>query len=310
MLLERGDVPGATQQVTRALGHITLGPTRSHILYVRMTAARVLQAAGETSAALEQLEAAQGFARGVRQFRFASILSAVRLDVYSRMGDLEAAAEVATERGLASDVEIDYQNEEELTAYARYLVARGDARNAALVLSRVLPVVRAGGRVQHEIRALALQALAYERLGERAHALGSLGRATMLGEPGRFNRTFTGEGPVMTRLLEALADAVRRGRGPTEAGSPPYLSYLLREARVKPAAAAPHSAADALVEPLTGREVEILRLIAAGMRNQEIADHLFISLPTVKRHIANAYGKLGVSHRTEAVARANELNLV
>ena len=56
--------------------------------------------------------------------------------------------------------------------------------------------------------------------------------------------------------------------------------------------------------------MEILRLIAAGMRNQEIADELVISVATVKRHIANAYGKLGVDHRTEAVARANELRLI
>jgi LuxR family maltose regulon positive regulatory protein len=65
-----------------------------------------------------------------------------------------------------------------------------------------------------------------------------------------------------------------------------------------------------LVDPLTGREVEILRLIAVGMRNQQIADHLFISLATVKRHIANAYRKLGVGNRTEAVARANERDLL
>ena len=62
--------------------------------------------------------------------------------------------------------------------------------------------------------------------------------------------------------------------------------------------------------PLTSREKEILRLIAAGLRNQEIADQLFISLATVKRHIANAYGKLEVSHRTEAIVRLNELGLV
>ena len=65
-----------------------------------------------------------------------------------------------------------------------------------------------------------------------------------------------------------------------------------------------------LAEPLTAREVEILRLVAAGLRNQEIADRLYISPATVKRHIANAYGKLGVGHRTEAVARAHELRLL
>jgi ATP/maltotriose-dependent transcriptional regulator MalT len=65
-----------------------------------------------------------------------------------------------------------------------------------------------------------------------------------------------------------------------------------------------------IAEPLTEREAEILRLISVGMTNQEIADQLFISLSSVKRHIANAYGKLGVGHRTEAIARANELNLL
>ena len=205
---------------------------------------------------------------------------------------------------------VDYKNEEEMTAYARYLVARGDYGDAAQVLSRVLPTVRGGGRVQHEIHALVLQALAHELLGERALALESLGRATMLGEPGRFNRTFTGEGPVITGIVEALADAVRRDRGTAEAGSPSYLTYLLRDVGVKPETASAQAATAGLAEPMTAREVEILRLVAAGMRNQEITDRLFISLSTVKRHIANAYGKLGVSHRTEAVARANELNLL
>ena len=70
----------------------------------------------------------------------------------------------------------------------------------------------------------------------------------------------------------------------------------------QPAVSAPAIVAG-LAEPLTARETEILRLVAAGMRNQEIADQLVISLSTVKRHIANTYGKLGVTHRTEAVAR-------
>ena len=64
------------------------------------------------------------------------------------------------------------------------------------------------------------------------------------------------------------------------------------------------------VQALTTRELEILRLIAAGLRNQEIADHLSISAATVKRHIANAYGKLGAGHRTEALVRAKELKLL
>ena len=310
VLLERADLAGATDHAAKALEFAGRSPTRSPVLYARTTAAQVLLAAGESGAAVEQLDKAQEFVRGSSHSRFSSFMSSVKLKIYSRIGDLEAAADVVRDRELSPDGAVDRNNEEEMTAYARYLIACGDYGDAAQALSGVLPIVRDVGRVQHEIHALVLQALAYELLGERALALKSLGRATMLGEPGRFNRTFTGEGPVITGLVEALADAVQRGRGPAEAGSPSYLPYLLQQMRVKPETASAQSAAAGLAEPLTAREVEILRLVAAGMRNQEIADHLFISLSTVKRHIANAYGKLGVSHRTEAVARANELNLL
>jgi len=337
VLLERADLAGATHHVATALELASKSPTRSPVLYARATAAQVFLAAGDTksemarfaTAAIEQLEKAQEFVRGSSDSRYFSFLSFVKLKIYCRTGDLEAAADVVRDRNLSPDVAVDRNNEEEMTAYARYLVARGDRGDAEQVLSRVLPIVRSIGRVQHEIHALVLKALANELLGERALALESLGRATFLGEPGRFTRTFTSEGPVMTGLVEALADAVQRGQGPAEAGSPSYLTYLLREMKVRPETASaqvvsrlggivePTSAsvrlsahAEVSVEPLTAREVEILRLIVAGMRNQEIADHLFISLHTVKRHIANVYGKLGVSHRTEAVARANGLKLL
>jgi len=314
VLLERGDLVGATNHITTALEFASKSPTRSPVLYARATAAQVFLAAGDTKAAIEQLEQAQAFVRGSSDSRYFSFLSSVKLKIYCRTGDLEAAADVVRDRNLSPEVAIDRNNEEEMTAYARYLVARGNGGDAEQILSRVLPIVQSIGRVQHEIHVLVLKALANELLGDRALALESLGRATFLGEPGRFNRTFTSEGLAVAGLVEALADAVQsrpsRPGGTVEAGSPSYLTYLLREMRVRPETVSPHVVTAKLVEPLTAREVEILRLIVAGMRNQEIADHLFISLHTVKRHIANAYGKLGVTHRTEAVARANELKLL
>lgn len=309
-LLEQGDLVGATDHVANTLELAGQSPTRSFVLYARAIATQVLLAAGDTNAAIEQLEEAQAFVRGASDLRFASFLSSVQLKVFCRTGDVEAAAAVARERGLSPDGAVDANNEEEMTAYTRYLLMRGDAGDAANVLSRVLPVVRGRGRVQHEIHALVLQAWAYELLSKREHALDSLGRATMLGEPGLFNRTFTGEDLVVSGLVTALADAVRRGQGPAETGSPSYLATLQRQVASRPETRTLRSSPADLAEPLTRREIEVIQLIAAGMRNQEIADHLFISLSTVKRHIANAYGKLAVTHRTEAVARANELHLL
>ncbi|MGH7493643.1 MAG: LuxR C-terminal-related transcriptional regulator, partial [bacterium] len=310
VLLERADLAGATDHVARALEFASKSPTRSPVLYARTTAAQVFLAAGDTKAAIEQLEQAQAFVRGSSDSRYFSFLSCVKLKFYYWAGDLDAAMDVARDRKLSPEVAIDRHNEEEMTAFARYLVARGDCGGAQQVLASVLPVVRSIGRVQHEIHVLVLKALAHEVLGERALALESLGRATFLGEPGRFNRAFTSEGPIINELMEELVDAVQCGRGPVGVGSPSYLTYLLREKMVRPITASVQSAAAGLVEPLTARELEILRLVVAGKRNQEIADRLFISLHTVKRHIANAYGKLGVTHRTEAVARVNELKLL
>ena len=104
-------------------------------------------------------------------------------------------------------------------------------------------------------------------------------------------------------MRELLRHAIAAGH------STAYATRLL-EAFEEDIATVERGSGTTLPEPLTRREVEILRLIAAGMRNQEIADHLVISVATVKRHIANTYGKLGVDHRTEAVARANELQLI
>ncbi len=123
-----------------------------------------------------------------------------------------------------------------------------------------------------------------------------------LAEPEGYVRRFVDEGVAMRDLLRHAA----------RDGASAYARRLLSafDRSDQRAAAPPQAAAAVLAEPMTAREVEILRLVAAGLRNQEIADRLYISPATVKRHIANAYGKLGVGHRTEAVARAHELRLL
>ena len=153
------------------------------------------------------------------------------------------------------------------------------------------------------IEILVLQALAHEAKGDIPRALVPLERALTLSEPEGYVPIFVDEGEAMRNLLRHAA-----ARGMASSYTRRLLSAFDEPAQ--PVSSPVQATSKDLAVPLTGREVEILRLIAGGMRNQEIADHLFISLSTVKRHIANAYGKLGVSHRIEAIAHANKLNLL
>ena len=146
------------------------------------------------------------------------------------------------------------------------------------------------------------QSIAQQPLGNQRGALEFLGAAVALAEAEGFLRVFLDDG---VRLRDLLRTAVARG----VAGEYARRVLAAFEAPRQPVAQARARGATP-VQPLTTRELEILRLIAAGLRNQEIADHLSISAATVKRHIANTYGKLGASHRTEALKRAADQGLI
>ena len=144
-------------------------------------------------------------------------------------------------------------------------------------------------------------ALVYDRLKRSDDALASLRRALTLGRPGGFVRPFVECGPALVPFLEQLRP---------EDTFPEYVSQVLAGfgAEVQPTArVAPWTGP---VEPLTRREMEVLRLLQAQMTNQEIADELVISLPTIKRHASNIYGKLAVNRRGHAVRKATQLGLL
>jgi LuxR family transcriptional regulator, maltose regulon positive regulatory protein len=126
-------------------------------------------------------------------------------------------------------------------------------------------------------------------------------------------RVFADESAPMAALLARLVTAQQDQRAPDRGIDAGYLAALLR-ACGQGDAVPPRKRADAappgMTEPLTGRELEVLRLIAAGRSNQRIARELFVSLDTVKKHVTHVLGKLGAANRTEAAARARQLGLI
>ena len=209
------------------------------------------------------------------------------------------------ERGLESHRSPHYLHELESIILARLLIGQGQLREAIALLQRQLEPAEASGRTTRVIEMLNLQALAFQAGGDTDTATASLERSLYLAEPGGFIRTFVDEGPPMAQLLyEALSRSI----------TPDYTSRLLAAFPLtdseQTGQSKNQSATDELIEPLSGRETEVLQLIAEGLTNTEIASALFLSLNTVKAHTRNINGKLGVHSRMQAVARARVLDIL
>ena len=219
-------------------------------------------------------------------------IAAQQVRTLLRQDDVTAAANLAQ----AHDLPI---------SQARVHLAQRDPAAALAVLAPWRQEVEAKDWKDERLKVMLLQAVAHQVHGDKEEAVQLLVDALVMAEPGGFIRVFVDEGRPMDRLLrEAL------GLGIT----PEYVGRLLAafstDEPMRAGTMATQADQSELVEPLSQRELEVLRLIAAGLTNREIADRLYLSLNTVKVHASNIYGKLGVNNRTQAVTRARDLGLL
>jgi LuxR family maltose regulon positive regulatory protein len=306
VLYEWNDLAGATHHVMRGTelskqvgdtGALTAG-------YV--TLARIRQAEGDVRGALDAVRKAE---QSVTE-SFLNVLHAPmpthRARLWIAQGNVELASRWAREVGLSADDELSYPREAEHIALARVLMAQDEPDEALGLLERLLAAAKAGGRTGSVIEILALQALALQAQGASNAATPPLVRALSLAEPEGYVRTFVDEGPSMSELL----------RGAATGSSLEYTGRLLTAFHQPSEDHAPRTATGSpqavrlLSEPLSERELEVLRLVAAGKSNREISGQLFVTVDTVKKHLTHIFGKLGVRSRTQAVARARELGLI
>jgi LuxR family maltose regulon positive regulatory protein len=166
------------------------------------------------------------------------------------------------------------------------------------LLERLLRSAEDGGRMASVLEILILQALGHQARGDARAALVLLDRALALAEPEGYVRIFVNEGAPMAALLDSAAE---------HTGVPAYVRRLrsaFGPAEARTAAKQP------LVEPLSERELDVLRLLASDLDGPGIAAELVVSLHTVRSHTKSIYAKLGVNSRREAVRRAAELDLL
>lgn len=250
--------------------------------------ARLSLTRGHAAGAAAHLAAAQQATREHNFSRQLPPIAAVQTLLHLQRGDLAAAARAAQ----AHDLPL---------SQAHVLLAQGDAAGALAILAAYRQEVEARGWADQRLQAMILQAVAWQAHGERDKALHLLGEALALAEPEGFLRAFVDEGAPMAQLL---AQAAARGV------LPEYAARLLAAFAAEPPPQAVSARSQPLIEPLSERELEVLRLIAQGLSNQEIGARLFLALDTVKGHNRRIFDKLQVQRRTEAVARARELGLM
>jgi LuxR family maltose regulon positive regulatory protein len=301
---ERNDLETASQHLlaSRELGDengLPQNPYRS-----RVAAARIRQAEGDLDGALELLDEAErlyasDFSPDVRP------VAAVKARVWIAQGKLSEAWGWAREHGVTAADELRYLHEFEHATLARLLLAQGtrDRADDSIVeatelTERLLAAAEDGGRNGSAIDILVVQALARHAGDNPAGALTSLARAVALAEPEGYVRIFIDEGPPMAALLKLAAK-------PRNASS--YVRRLLAAVVTVEGLS---TVGQPLIEPLSERELEVLRLLGSELDGPDIARELVVSLNTVRTHTKSIYAKLGVNSRTAAVRRAAELGLL
>ncbi len=301
---ERGDLDAARVHLraSSALGEHAGLPQCRYRRRVGLARIRLLD--GDADGALDLLDEAEqlftsDFGPPVRP------VPAVRARVWIARGEEGRALGWARERNLSVEDELSYLREFEHITLARALLARyrseratGCLRETTALLARLLPAAEKGKRAGSVIEILLLQALAEQARGDVPAALEPLQRALALAEPEGYVAIFADEGRPLAALLRAVA------KQPAVAG---YVRRLL--AALDTTAAAP-PVRSGLIDPLSDRELDVLRLLATDLDGPDIARRLVVSLNTVRTHTAHIYAKLAVTNRRAAVRRAEELDLL
>jgi LuxR family maltose regulon positive regulatory protein len=305
VLIERNDLDAAARHLEMST---ELGASAGLPQYAyrwRVTMARLRRARGDLDGALDLLDEAAplydtDFSPPVRP------VAALRARVLLARGDLDAALGWATERGLTAGDELSYIREFEHITFARVLIARHavehDARSiddALTLLHRLLAAAEEGARTGSVVEILVLQSSAHQARHDTPSAVVALEDALRRAEPEGQVRLFLHAGPGVLALLRStrFAPGAARYAQRVLAASTSNSSDIVTSPRPR------------LVDELSSRELDVLRLLRSELTGPDIARELHVSLNTLRTHTKNIYTKLGAKNRAEAIRRAAEHGL-
>jgi LuxR family maltose regulon positive regulatory protein len=303
---EWNDLAGAEQVLIRAVRIAENSDNLPALVNAYGGLAGLRSSQGNFTQAIELVEKAIQAIHRRESTLYIDLCQAQRVEYWVPAGNLPAARRWSEDHHLSAESVIDYVSENELYALARLWIADGRADEADVIAGRLVDFMETNGKPGHTVTYCVLQAMARRAAGRVDLAVQSLERALVLGEPEGFMRTFLDEGDQLLDLLQRIS----RQKSPASAYARLVLSNMDLAARHEQDQYFSLPSQKPLVEPLTERELAVLRQMATGSSNQEIAQRLVISVGTVKAHIYHITAKLGARSRTEAVARGREAGLL
>lgn len=328
LLCEWTDLEAALAHVQEGLAQLPFWDKADDWVLAYVTLARIHLARANLGEATEAAEKAAQIVQTRGVFPEAhQVVEMTQVNLWQAHGDWQAASRWAASQGERLRSDDRYRFDDELThiARARVFLALNKPGEALALLSQMQVAARSAGRMGRVIEILVLEALARQALDDSEQALLALTEALTLAEPEDYVQVLIHEGEPMQGLLARWL-AQSQVEGPADAGAGPLRAYASRllshlagpfvataaQKKASPAGhvVSPVEPSAALIEPLSERELEVLRLMALGWTNQEIARQLVVARGTVKAHAASIYRKLDVANRTEAAARARQMGIL
>ncbi len=319
LLCEWNDLDTALVRVQRGLDVLPWWGKADDFCLAYVTLARIQLARGNRTEAAGAIEKAARLVQACGVFSEArNAVEAAQVRSWLDQGDWQAFSRWAAtlDKRLSLTDPFPYEDELAHITQARVFIAQNKPDEAIRLLTGLEESARSWGRQGRLIEIMVLKALALQTVGDTSQAVVVLTRGLALAEPEGYVRVFLDEGRPMQMLL---------GKGLAQAGAGPLRDYAIRllpqfaaephvlmaaPEKASPTADPSAGSGQALVEPLSRRELEVLQLMALGRTNQEIARQLIVAPGTIKAHTASIYRKLDVANRTEAVARARQLGIL
>jgi LuxR family transcriptional regulator, maltose regulon positive regulatory protein len=297
--LEWGLLDDARRALERADQEAEIMQTLQWRSRIRVALARVAWAQGEREEALEEIERAVAFANQLGTLQLVRDACAQQARFWLQSNRPALVQRWADSCDLDPYVPPEYERQIEHLTYVRLLMHQGRFDLALAILKRIDQNAEETSRLGDRVEILLLTALAHKGSDDAGEAFKVLHDALALGSLGGYLRTFAVEGENLATLLRHASARIKHRD---------YVKAIMAEI-ANSAVVAPLSPMD-MPDALSEREVEVLRLVAAGLSNRDIGQQLFISEKTVKTHLSNIMGKLGVVNRTQAVDQGRQVGLL